>query len=82
MSAFWPDWFWVEMVTPMMAMRNSQTDIKAAPQRRSGRRPNFSIPHIPGRVMNTFTMFVATPTKKGFEMPEFVKKVTPSTRNR
>ena len=68
----------MDMVTPMIATRNSQTHITAAPQSSRGRRPNFSIPHIPGRVMKTLTIAVAMEMRNAFWMPEFWKKFVPS----
>lgn len=52
--------------------------ITTAPQSKRERRPKCSTPHMPGSVMNTLTMFVATETRKGLEIPEFLKNVVPS----
>ena len=76
-SAFWPEVLSIEMVTPMMATRNSQMHMTTAPQMSSGRRPKRSIAHMPGRVMKTLTMLVATWVRKGFLMPELRKKEVP-----
>ena len=78
--AFWPAVFWTEMVTPMIATRNSHMHIQAAPQMRRVRRPNFSTPHIPGMVVKTLTMLVATEMRKGSSIPEFWKNEVPSAR--
>lgn len=77
-SAFWPEVLWTEIVTPMMAMRYSQMHMATAPQMSRLRRPKRSIPHIPGNVMNTLTMPVATEVKKGSEIPELAKNAVPS----
>ena len=81
-SDCWPALLSTEIVTPTMAMMNSHIVIHAAPQSKSERRPKRSIPHIPGMVINTLTMFVATDVRKGFLMPACVKNVVPSTERR
>ena len=56
----------------MIAIRYSQIHMTTAPQNRRERRPKRSTPHMPGSVMNTFTMLVAIEIRKGFEMvPRF-----------
>ena len=74
---FWPAVFEVEIVTPMMATKNSQTHMPAAPIKSNLLRPNLSTPHMPGRVMNTLMMLVAMVIKNGLWMPAFLKKTVP-----
>ena len=78
MSAFWPAMFSTEMVTPRMAMRNSQTHIATAPQISKERRPKRSTAQIPGTVMPMLTILMATEMRKGFLKPALVKNVMPS----
>jgi hypothetical protein len=76
-KTFCPAKFSVEIVTPMMATKYSQTHMPRAPTNSNLLRPNLSTPHMPGRVMNTLMTLVAMVIKKGLEIPEFLKNTVP-----
>ena len=76
-KTFCPAVFEVEIVTPIMATKNSQIHMPAAPTKSSLLRPNLSTPHMPGRVMNVLMMLMAMVIKNGFEIPEFSKNTVP-----
>lgn len=48
-----------------------------APQNNNALRPHTSIAHRPGTVQTTLTTLVMIVIVKGFEIPEFSKKVVP-----
>ena len=76
-KAFCPERLSIEIVTPIIAIKYSQIVIPMAPSNNNLLLPNLSTPHIPGKVINTLTMFVAMVIKNGFRIPEFLKNAVP-----